>query len=42
VNVEKTKYVLLSRQQNVGQNLDIRIADIWELRNRRKFDSEGH
>jgi hypothetical protein len=28
INVEKTKYMLLSRQQNVGQNWDIKIADI--------------
>jgi hypothetical protein len=27
VNVEKTKYMLLSRQQNVGQNRDIKIAN---------------
>jgi hypothetical protein len=26
-NVEKTKYVLLSRHQNVGQNRDIKIAN---------------
>jgi hypothetical protein len=27
INVEKTKYVLLSRQQNVGQNRDMKIAN---------------
>jgi sorting nexin-29 len=27
VTVEKTKYMLLSRQQNVGQNRDIKIAN---------------
>jgi hypothetical protein len=27
INVEKTKYMLLSRQQNVGQNPDIKIAN---------------
>jgi hypothetical protein len=27
INVEKTKYMLLSRHQNVGQNRDIRIAN---------------
>jgi sorting nexin-29 len=27
INAEKTKYVLLSRQQNVGQNRDIKIAN---------------
>jgi hypothetical protein len=27
VNVEKTKYMLLSRQQNAGQNRDIEIAN---------------
>jgi hypothetical protein len=26
INVEKTKYTLLSRQQNVGRNRDIKIA----------------
>jgi hypothetical protein len=27
INVYKTKYMLLSRQQNVGQNRDIKIAN---------------
>jgi hypothetical protein len=27
INLEKTKYMLLSRHQNVGQNRDIRIAN---------------
>jgi hypothetical protein len=27
INVETTKYMLLSRQQNVGQNWDIKIAN---------------
>jgi hypothetical protein len=27
INVEKTKYMLLSRQQDVGQNQDIKIAN---------------
>jgi hypothetical protein len=27
INVEKTKYMLLSHQQNVGQNRDIKIAN---------------
>jgi hypothetical protein len=27
INVEKTKYMLLSRQQNVGQNRDIKITN---------------
>jgi hypothetical protein len=27
INVEKTKYMLLSRQQNVEQNRDIKIAN---------------
>jgi hypothetical protein len=26
INAEKTKYMLLSRHQNVGQNRDIKIA----------------
>jgi sorting nexin-29 len=29
INVEKTKYMLLSRHQNVGQNRDIKIANRW-------------
>jgi hypothetical protein len=27
VNTEKTKYMLLSRRQNIGQNHDIKIVD---------------
>jgi hypothetical protein len=27
INIEKTKYMLLSRHQNVGQNRDIKIAN---------------
>jgi hypothetical protein len=27
INIEKTKYMLLSRRQNVGQNQDIKIAN---------------
>jgi hypothetical protein len=27
VNTEKTKYILLSRHQNAGQNHDIKIAN---------------
>jgi hypothetical protein len=29
VNIEKAKYMLLSRQQNAGQNYDIKIADMF-------------
>jgi hypothetical protein len=29
VNTEKTKYMLLSRHQNAGQNLDIKIGNRW-------------
>jgi hypothetical protein len=29
INVEKTKYMLLSHHQNAGQNHDIKIANIW-------------
>jgi hypothetical protein len=29
VNTEKTKYMLLSRQQNAGQNHDIKIGNRW-------------
>jgi hypothetical protein len=32
INVEKTKYMLLSRHQNVGQNRDIKISN-------RKFEN---
>jgi hypothetical protein len=28
INVEKTKYMLLSRQQNIYQNRDMKIANI--------------
>jgi hypothetical protein len=28
INTEKTKYILLSRHQNAGQNHDIKIANI--------------
>jgi hypothetical protein len=31
INVDKTKYMLLSRHQNVGQNRDIKIANKKEL-----------
>jgi hypothetical protein len=27
INVEKTKYMLLPRHQNIGQNRDIKIVD---------------
>jgi hypothetical protein len=30
VNTEKTKYMLLSRHQNAGQNLDIKCWEILE------------
>jgi hypothetical protein len=29
VNTEKTKYMLLSRHQNAGQNLDVKIGNRW-------------
>jgi hypothetical protein len=29
INIEKTKYMLLSRHQNAGQNRDIEIANRW-------------
>jgi hypothetical protein len=29
INVEKTKYMLLSRHQNAGQNRDIEMANRW-------------
>jgi hypothetical protein len=32
INVEKTKYMLLSRHQNVGQNRDIQISNsVFEI-----------
>jgi hypothetical protein len=33
INVEKTKYMLLSRHQNAGQNRDIEIANQIRLHN---------
>jgi hypothetical protein len=52
INVEKTKYMLPSRQQNVGQNRDIEIANrsfenVSQFKYLRtvtkwKFDSRGH
>jgi hypothetical protein len=51
INVEKTKYMLLSCHQNVGQNRDIKIANksfecvtvqiFWNDSNKSKFDSGG-
>jgi hypothetical protein len=47
-NVEKTKYMLLSRHQNVGQNRDIKIANrsfenVSQINsNKSKFDSGGN
>jgi hypothetical protein len=32
INAEKTKYMLLSRHQNVGRNLDIKIAKTDRLK----------
>jgi hypothetical protein len=29
INAEKTKYMIMSRHQNSGQNQNIRIADEW-------------
>jgi hypothetical protein len=52
INVEKTKYMLLSRHQNAGQNWDIEIADrsfenvtvqiFGDNSNKSKFDSGGN
>jgi hypothetical protein len=52
INVEKTKYKLLSRHQNVGQNWDIKIANrsfenvipqiFGNDSNKPKFDSGGN
>jgi hypothetical protein len=52
INVEKTKYMLLSHHQNVGQNWDIKIANrlfenvsvhiFGEDSNKSKFHSGGN
>jgi hypothetical protein len=43
INIEKTKYTLLSRHQNVGQNGDITIANrLGDDCNKSKFDSGGN
>jgi hypothetical protein len=43
INVEKTKYMLLSRHENVGQNRDIKIASrSFEKCVKPKFDSGGN
>jgi hypothetical protein len=52
VNIEKTKYMLLSRHQNAGQNWDIKIANKsfqdgsqfkpGNSSNKLKFDSRGN
>jgi hypothetical protein len=52
INVDKTKYMLLSRHQNVGQNRDIKIANrsfenvsvqiFGDDSNKPKFDSGGN
>jgi hypothetical protein len=34
VNTEKTKYMLLSRHQNAGQNHEIKISNNWERLNK--------
>jgi hypothetical protein len=50
MNIEKTKYNLLSHHQNAVQNWDIKIdclkmyhsSNIGNASNKSKFDSEGH
>jgi hypothetical protein len=50
INVDKTKYMLLSHHQNVGQNRDINIANksfeniqiFGDNSNKSKFDSGGN
>jgi hypothetical protein len=42
INVEKTKYMLLSRHQNVGQNRDITVQIFGDDCNKSKFDSGGN
>jgi hypothetical protein len=41
VNVEKTKYMLLSRHQNVGQNR-VTVQIFGDDSNKSKFDSGGN
>jgi hypothetical protein len=53
VNTDKTKYMLLSRHQNAGQNHDIKIGNRWFSKygtvqifgnenNKRKLDAGGN
>jgi hypothetical protein len=49
INIEKTKYMLLSRHQKVGQNLDIKITNRsfetvsqFKYFGKSKFDSRGN
>jgi hypothetical protein len=43
MNIEKTKYMLLSRHQNVGQNCDIKIVHLKMCHSSKsKFDSGGN
>jgi hypothetical protein len=51
IDVEKSKYILLSRHQNLGQNRDIKIQIIWKCvtvqmlgnySNKSKFNSGGN
>jgi hypothetical protein len=53
INLENTKYKLLSRHQNAGQDRDIKIANrsfekrvtvqiFWDDSNKSKFDSGGN
>jgi hypothetical protein len=49
INIEGSKYMLLTRHQNVGQNRDIKIANkffenvsVQIFGNKSKFDSGGY
>jgi hypothetical protein len=52
INLKKTKYMLLSRHQNVGQNQELKIANrsfenvtvqiFGDNSNKSKFDSRGN
>jgi hypothetical protein len=45
INAEKTKYMLLSRHQNVGQNQDIKCVTVQIFGDdidKPKFDSGGN
>jgi hypothetical protein len=48
INIDKTKYMLLSRHQDVGQNHNKGLMKMWQMqinvngRNKSEFDSGGN